>query len=113
QARVFLRERDLVSFPAGEECAVEPSPLYQRPILAVASYNRPPPFSKSMRGHFFVPFPPDGASDAEIQQRLENNSFSSIPTTSLHSALRGTRTPPVRSLRRPPPAPPRAAPGPW
>jgi len=89
QARQFLRERDLVSFPAGEECAVEPSPLYQRPVLAVASYNSPPPFSESMRGHFFVPFPPDGASDTEIQQRLENNSFSSIPTTSVHEAYPG------------------------
>ena len=75
RARQFLRERELVSFPPGEECAVEPSPLYQRPILAVASYNSPPPFSASMRGHFFVPFPPDGASSSEIQQRLENNSL--------------------------------------
>jgi uncharacterized protein (DUF885 family) len=89
RARQFLRERELVSFPPGEECAVEPSPLYQRPILAVASYNSPPPFSASMRGHFFVPFPPDGASDSEIQQRLENNSFSSIPTTAVHEAYPG------------------------
>lgn len=89
QARQFLRERDLVSFPPGEECLVDPSPLYQRPILAVASYNSPPPFSASMRGHFFVPFPPDGASEQEIQQRLENNSYSSIPTTSVHEAYPG------------------------
>jgi uncharacterized protein (DUF885 family) len=89
QARQFVRERELVSFPAGEECSVEPSPLYQRPILAVASYNSPPPFSAAMRGHFFVPFPPDGASEREIQQRLENNSYSSIPTTSVHEAYPG------------------------
>jgi uncharacterized protein (DUF885 family) len=89
RARQFLRERGLVSFPAGEECSVEPSPLYQRPILAVASYNSPPPFSTAMRGHFFVPFPPDGASEQEIQQRLENNSYSSIPTTSVHEAYPG------------------------
>jgi uncharacterized protein (DUF885 family) len=78
-----------VSFPAGEECLVEPSPLYQRPLLAVASYNSPPPFSPSMRGHFFVPFPPDGAAEQEIQQRLENNSYASIPTTSVHEAYPG------------------------
>ena len=89
RARTFLREHDLVSFPPGEECVVEPSPHYQRPILAVASYNSPPPFSSSMRGHFFVPFPPDGASEEEIQQRLENNSYSSIPTTSVHEAYPG------------------------
>jgi uncharacterized protein (DUF885 family) len=42
-----------------------------------------------MRGHFFVPFPPDGASADEIQQRLENNSFAAIPTTSVHEAYPG------------------------
>jgi uncharacterized protein (DUF885 family) len=89
RARKFLHEHQLVSFPVGEECLVEPSPLYQRPLLAVASYNSPPPFSPSMRGHFFVPFPPDGASEQEIQQRLENNSYASIPTTSVHEAYPG------------------------
>jgi uncharacterized protein (DUF885 family) len=36
-----------------------------------------------------VPFPPDGASEQEIQQRLENNSYASIPTTSVHEAYPG------------------------
>jgi len=67
-----------VTLPPGEECAVEASPLFQRPVSAVASYNSPPPFSPLMRGHFFVPYPPDGASEQEIQQRLENNSYASI-----------------------------------
>jgi uncharacterized protein (DUF885 family) len=89
RAREFLIERELVTLPPGEECAVEASPLFQRPVTAVASYNSPPPFSTSMRGHFFVPFPPDGASPTEIQQRLENNSFASIPTTSVHEAYPG------------------------
>jgi uncharacterized protein (DUF885 family) len=89
RARQFLREHDLVAFPAGEECSVEPSPLYQRPILAVASYSQPPPFSSSLHGHFFVPFPPDGVSEEEIQQRLENNSYASIPTTAVHEAYPG------------------------
>jgi uncharacterized protein (DUF885 family) len=89
RARQFLRDRDLVTLPPGEECVVEPSPLFQRPVTAVASYNSPPPFSPSMRGHFFVPFPPDGASEQEIQQRLENNSYASIPTTAVHEAYPG------------------------
>ncbi len=67
RARVYLREHSLVSFPEGEECAVVPSPPFQRPVLAVASYMQPPPFSDKMLGHFFVPFPPDGASEEEIQ----------------------------------------------
>ena len=89
RARQFLRDRGLVTLPPGEACVVEPSPIFQRPVTAVASYNSPPPFSPSMRGHFFVPYPPDGASEKEIQQRLENNSYASIPTTSVHEAYPG------------------------
>jgi uncharacterized protein (DUF885 family) len=89
RARQFLSERDLVLLPEGELCSVEPSPVFQRPVTAVASYNSPPPFSTSMRGHFFVPFPPDGASEQEVQQRLENNSYAGIPTVSVHEAYPG------------------------
>ena len=89
QARRFLVERHLVTLPDGEECRVVPSPPFQRPVLAVASYQSPPAFAPSLRGHFFVPFPPDGASDAEVQQRLENSSYPSIPTTAVHEAYPG------------------------
>ena len=89
RARVFLHEHGLVSFPAGEECAVVPSPHFQRPVLAVASYMQPPSFSDRMKGHFFVPFPPDGASDDEVQKRLASNSYPGIPTTAVHEAYPG------------------------
>jgi uncharacterized protein (DUF885 family) len=89
RARVYLREHRLVTFPAGEECSVVPSPPFQRPVLAVASYMSPPPFSDRMLGHFFVPFPPDGASEDEIQKRLASNSYPGIPTTAVHEAYPG------------------------
>ena len=89
RARAFLREHRLVSFPDGEQCAVEPSPHFQRPVLAVASYMMPPPFSDRMQGHFFVPYPPDGASDDEVQKRLASNSYPGIPTTAVHEAYPG------------------------
>jgi uncharacterized protein (DUF885 family) len=89
RARAFLKERSLVSFPAGEECSVEPSAPFQRPVLAVASYVAPPSFAETMRGHFFVPYPPDGASEEEIGKRLESNCYPSIPTTSVHEAYPG------------------------
>ncbi len=89
RARAFLHERGLVSFPAGEECLVVPSAPYQRPVLAVASYVSPPSFAETMTGHFFVPYPPDGASDEEVAKRLESNSYPSIPTTAVHEAYPG------------------------
>jgi uncharacterized protein (DUF885 family) len=89
RARAFLRDRALVTLPEGEECRVEPSPPFQRPVLAVASYAGPPPFSPLLRGHFFVPFPPDGAPAADVRQRLENNCHPGIPTTAVHETYPG------------------------
>ena len=89
RARDFLRRTGLVTLPAGERCLVEPSPHFQRPVLAVASYNRPPAFSDSMTGHFFVPFPPDGTPADEVQKRLEGNCTHGIPTTAVHEAYPG------------------------
>ena len=89
RARSFLRETGLVTLPAGERCTVEPSPPFQRPILAVASYQRPPAFQDTLHGHFFVPYPPDGTPDAEVQKRLEGNCSAGIPTTAVHEAYPG------------------------
>ena len=58
-------------------------------MLGVASYISPPAFSDRQKGHFFVPFAPDGASEAEVQARLSNNSYGGIPTTSVHEAYPG------------------------
>ncbi len=88
-ARDFLVERDLVSLPEGERCAVVPSPVFRRPVLAVASYQEPPPFSSSRVGHFFVPYPPAGESPEGIAQRLASNGFHAIPTTAVHEAYPG------------------------
>jgi uncharacterized protein (DUF885 family) len=88
-ARAFLVAHDLVSFPDGESCTVEPSPPFQRPVLAVASYFQPPAMRPSLKGRFNVPYPPDGTSDEELAQRLADNSFPSMPTTSVHEAYPG------------------------
>jgi len=89
KARAFLAETGLVTLPEGETCVVVPSPVFQRPVLGVASYVSPPAFSDRLKGHFFVPFAPDGAGDEEVQSRLSNNSYGSIPTTSVHEAYPG------------------------
>ena len=89
KARAFLGDTGLVTLPPGETCAVVPSAVFQRPILGVASYTAPPAFSDRWKGHFFVPFAPDGTSEAEIQQRLANNSYGSIPTTAVHETYPG------------------------
>jgi uncharacterized protein (DUF885 family) len=88
-ARDFLVEHDLVSFPDGERCTIEPSPPFQRPVLAVASYFQPPAMRPSLEGRFNVPYPPEGTSAEELAQRLADNSYPSMPTTSVHEAYPG------------------------
>jgi len=89
RARRSLADNGLVTLPDGEKCLVEPSPPFQRPVLAVASYSQPPAFRPGRTGHFFVPFPPDGTPPEEVQKRLASNSFHSIPTVSVHEAYPG------------------------
>lgn len=89
RARLFLAETGLVTLPAGERCVVEPSPVFQRPILGVASYMAPPAFADTRLGHFFVPFAPDGTAAEEIDQRLAGNSHGQIPATAAHETYPG------------------------
>jgi uncharacterized protein (DUF885 family) len=88
-ARAFVAGHQLVTLPHGEECVVEPSPPFQRPIMAVASYAAPPAFQPGRLGHFFVPYPPEGTSGEDVQKRLATNSFASIPTIAVHEAYPG------------------------
>jgi uncharacterized protein (DUF885 family) len=88
-ARAFLHEHQLVSFPDGEECSVEPSPPFQRPVLAVASYFQPPAMRPSLKGRFNVPYPPEGTSEKDLAERLADNSYANMATTTVHEAYPG------------------------
>lgn len=89
RCRAFLVEKELVSFLDGEECEVEPSPPFQRPVLAVASYFPPPAFKPSRLGRFNVPYPPDGTPPDEVAKRLADNGFHIMPTITAHEAYPG------------------------
>ncbi len=96
QARRFCVERELVSLPAGERCAVEPAAPFTRRVLAVAHYLQPPPFappgangvSRNI-GHFFVPYPPDDAPPEQVQQRLASNNSHGLWSIATHEAYPG------------------------
>ncbi|MFI6819052.1 DUF885 domain-containing protein [Nonomuraea sp. NPDC050328] len=89
RAREFVRSRDLVTFPEGEECVVLPSAEYNRPILAVAHYIAPPPLSSSRTGYFFVPYTPDTFTPEQVRQRLRSNHRAGMPDIAVHEAYPG------------------------
>lgn len=93
-ARSFCAENDLVTLPEGEECAVVPSAPFSRGVVAVAHYMQPPPFAPrtvghANRGHFFVPFPPDGATPDEVAARLATNNRHGLWSITVHEAYPG------------------------
>jgi uncharacterized protein (DUF885 family) len=108
RCRAFLVEHELVSFVEGEECEVVPSPPFQRPVLAVASYFQPPAFKPSRVGRFNVPYPPDGTPEADVAKRLADNGFHTVPTITAHEAYPGHHwhlttmlsAPPLRQVHR-------------
>ncbi|WP_219513717.1 DUF885 domain-containing protein [Nonomuraea ceibae] len=89
RARDFVRDRDLVTFPEGEECLVLPSAVYSRPVLSVAHYLAPPPLTSSRTGVFFVPYTPDGFTPEQVRQRLRTNSRAQMPSIAVHEAYPG------------------------
>jgi uncharacterized protein (DUF885 family) len=89
EARRFLVERGLVSFPPDERCHVVPAPAALRAILAVASYLSPPMFKPSRDGFFFVPYPVDEDDREEVDGLLESNAPYSVPTTAVHETYPG------------------------
>jgi uncharacterized protein (DUF885 family) len=89
-ARAFCLENELVTLPQGESCQVLPSEPFTRPVIAVAHYMAPPPFAdRPRRGTFYVPFPPDGATEEQIAQRMATNAYSSQWTITAHEAYPG------------------------
>ena len=108
RCRTFLVHHGLVTFVEGERCDVVPSPPFQRPVLAVASYFQPPAFKPSRIGQFNVPYPPDGTPDDEVAKRLADNGYHVIPTITAHEAYPGHHwhlttmlsAPPLRQVHR-------------
>jgi uncharacterized protein (DUF885 family) len=89
RARDFVRAQGIMGVPEGEDCAVEPAPLFLRAAAPVASYFPPPYYGPPSRGTFNVPFTPDGASPEEQESRLRSNSFFEIPGVTAHEAYPG------------------------
>ena len=93
-ARAFCVEHELVTMPDGEECAVVPSAPFSRSVVAVAHYMQPPPFAPpeaehAQTGHFFVPYPPDGATPDEVAARLATNNKHGLWSIAVHEAYPG------------------------
>lgn len=88
RARKFLVEKDVVTFPPGDELTVMETPVFLRSTLT-AAYDQPPPFDKNTRGIFFVT-PVDASLPKDKQEEmLRENDFGDIVDTAVHEAYPG------------------------
>ena len=89
-AREFCIRNELVTMPPGEHCEVVPSAPFTRAMVAVAHYSVPPPFAPGDHaGHFFVPYPPDGATPEQVAARLATNNRHGLWSITVHEAYPG------------------------
>ena len=89
-AREFCIDNELVTMPPGERCEVVPSAPFTRAMVAVAHYSVPPPFAPGDHaGHFFVPYPPDGATPEQVAARLATNNRHGLWSITVHEAYPG------------------------
>jgi uncharacterized protein (DUF885 family) len=88
RARKFLSDKDVVSFPQGEECVVMATPEFLRSTIT-AAYNSPPPFHAEARGFFFVtPVDPALPKDKQEEMLRENDHGDQVDTA-VHEAYPG------------------------
>ncbi|MFQ5809525.1 MAG: DUF885 domain-containing protein [Armatimonadota bacterium] len=89
KTRDFVRERDLVSIPPGEELDVVDTPPFERATTPYAAYVMPAPFEEQQKGFFWVTPVDEAAPAEERQQQLEGHCNWGLPVVSLHEGYPG------------------------
>ncbi len=88
RARRFVEDRELAAVPVGE-LEVVATPQFLRPLIPLAAYQPPGPFSEERRGTFYVT-PPDRDSDCELEERmLRDHCEHDLASTALHEGYPG------------------------
>lgn len=88
RARAFLVQKDVVSFPPGDECDVIETPPFQRSTIT-AAYDQPPPFDATTKGFFYVtPVEPSMPADKQ-EQMLRENDHGDLVDTAVHEVYPG------------------------
>ncbi len=88
RARNFLKEKDIVEFPEGDDLSVIDTPVFQRSTVT-AAYDQPPPFDKVTKGFFFVTPVDKTLSKAKQEEMLRENDHGDIVDTAVHEAYPG------------------------
>ena len=99
KARDFVKQKDLVTIPEGENLEVIETPIFERNIIPYGAYMPPAPFEEKQEGFFWVtPANENLPSDQQEQQLQGHNCFGAV-LTALHEAYPGHHLQLVHSNR--------------
>lgn len=99
RARDFVKNKDLVTMPAGENLRVIETPLFQRNVIPYGAYVPPAPFEEKQEGFFWVtPVNENLPSEQQKEQLEGHNNFGAV-LTALHEAYPGHHLQLVHSNR--------------
>lgn len=89
RVRKFVKEKEIVTIPEGEELKIMPTPPSMRPIIPYAAYMMPGPLENKQQGIFLVT-PVERFAPRKIkEQKLRGHNYAKIPITALHEAYPG------------------------
>ncbi len=99
KARDFVKQKDLVTIPEGENLEVIETPIFERNIIPYGAYMPPAPFEEKQEGFFWVtPINENLPADQQKQQLRGHNCFGAV-LTALHEAYPGHHLQLVHSNR--------------
>jgi uncharacterized protein (DUF885 family) len=89
QATTFVREKDLVTLPSGENLQVIETPVFMRGIYGVGGFNAAPPLQPELGAFYWVtPIPKDWPKE-RIESKLREYNAYGIQQLTIHEAMPG------------------------
>ncbi len=89
EAREFVKTKNLVTIPPGEELEVIPTPPFERPTIPYAAYMPPAPFEKKQKGFFYVTLVDENLPVKLQEEVLRGHPVYGIPIIALHEGYPG------------------------
>ena len=89
EARSFVKAKNLLTLPAGNNLEVIPTPLFERGIYAVGGFNPAPVLEPRLGAFFWITPIPDDWPKARVESKLREYNVYNLRLLVLHEAMPG------------------------
>jgi uncharacterized protein (DUF885 family) len=89
EARVFVRDKDLVTLPAGDNLQVIETPVFMRGIYAVGGFNPAPALEPQLGAFYWLTPIPANWSRERVLSKLREYNYYGLKLLTIHEAIPG------------------------